>query len=50
STKPSIDKALQGIKCLTMGDSARMEDRLLELLGEPGLEACFEEEKETEEL
>lgn len=38
NTKPSVDKALQGIKCLTMGDSARMEDRLLELLGEPGLE------------
>ncbi|KAH9296158.1 hypothetical protein KI387_039746, partial [Taxus chinensis] len=50
STKPSIDKSFQGIKCLTMQDSARMEDRLLELLGEPVLEAHFEEEEEEEEL
>lgn len=51
STKPSVDKAFQGMKCLTMGDSAMTEDRLLELLGELGLGACFEEEvEETEEL
>ncbi|KAH9298978.1 hypothetical protein KI387_030660, partial [Taxus chinensis] len=44
STKPSVDKALQVVKCLTMGDSAMVEDMLLELLGGPSLEARFEEE------
>ncbi|KAH9292824.1 hypothetical protein KI387_041999, partial [Taxus chinensis] len=32
-----------------MGDSAMEEDRILELLGEPGLEPCFDEE-ESEEM
>ncbi|KAH9287579.1 hypothetical protein KI387_031696, partial [Taxus chinensis] len=49
STKPSVDKALQGIKHLTMGDSSRIEDRLLELLGELGLGVHFEEIEEIEE-
>ncbi|KAH9298003.1 hypothetical protein KI387_029685, partial [Taxus chinensis] len=50
-TNPSVDNSLQVVKCLTMGDSAMAEDRLLELLGEPGLEACFKEEvEEAEEI
>lgn len=51
STNPSVDNALQVVKYLTMRDSSTEEVRLLELLGEPGLEVHFEEEvKEVEEI
>ncbi|KAH9287494.1 hypothetical protein KI387_031611, partial [Taxus chinensis] len=49
STKPLVDEALQVFKCLNMGDSAMVEDRILELLGEPVLEVYFDEE-ELEEI
>ncbi|KAH9313631.1 hypothetical protein KI387_022258, partial [Taxus chinensis] len=48
STKPSLDRALQVVKCLTMGDSAMTKDRNLDLLGELGLAPCFDEEYSEE--
>ncbi|KAH9327923.1 hypothetical protein KI387_000031, partial [Taxus chinensis] len=48
STKPSVDKVLQVVKHLTMGDSAMAEDKVMDLLGELGLEARFHEEESKE--
>ncbi|KAH9303725.1 hypothetical protein KI387_008129, partial [Taxus chinensis] len=48
STKPSVDKALQTIKSLIIGDNAKVEDRLLELLGKPYVETCLNEEESEE--
>ncbi|KAH9292669.1 hypothetical protein KI387_042147, partial [Taxus chinensis] len=38
------------VKCLTLGDSAKDEDLILYFLGEPDLEACFEEGEEIDEV
>ena len=37
STKPLVDKELQVFMHFIIGDSAMVEDSLLELLGEPSL-------------
>ncbi|KAH9322561.1 hypothetical protein KI387_017200, partial [Taxus chinensis] len=38
STKPPVNEALQVMKCLTMGDSAKDEELIQELLCESELE------------
>ncbi|KAH9326817.1 hypothetical protein KI387_006995, partial [Taxus chinensis] len=44
SIKPLVDKVLEVMKHLNMGDNAIAEDRILDFLGEHDLEACFDEE------
>ena len=43
STMQPVDEALQNIKHLTLGDCTMVEDRLVNLLGGPNLEARFKE-------
>ncbi|KAH9331091.1 hypothetical protein KI387_003199, partial [Taxus chinensis] len=49
STKPPVNEALQVMKHLTLGYSAKDEELIHELLCESDLEACFEEEETNAE-